>query len=63
MYKRKTKDEWQLITDYGYGEEVETSFDDKKEADECLITYRTEKMGGYLPSLRSVRLRKKRVKI
>jgi len=32
MYKRKTRDRWDIVTDYGYGWEVETSEDTYKEA-------------------------------
>lgn len=63
MYKRKTKDVWQLITNYGYGSEVECEYEDKKEALADFAIYRKEKEEGYLPNLISVMLMKRRIKI
>ena len=62
-YVRKTYDEWELITNYGYGEEVECTYDNRKEAKADLCVYRKEKAAGYLPNLLSVRLKKRRRKI
>lgn len=63
MYKRKTKDIWQLITNYGYGSEVECEYEDEKEALADFDKYRKEKNEGYLPSLISVMLMKRRIRI
>lgn len=63
MYKRKTKDMWQLITNYGYGCEVECEYDNEKEAIEDFDKYRKEQKEGYLPQLISVMLFKRRIKI
>ncbi|MCR4991668.1 MAG: hypothetical protein K6A45_01335 [Lachnospiraceae bacterium] len=60
-YIRKTHDVWELVTNYGYGEEVECSYDSKKEAKADYAVYRKEKRSGFLPSLLSVSLRKRRV--
>ncbi|MCR5726447.1 MAG: hypothetical protein K6G24_03175 [Lachnospiraceae bacterium] len=60
-YMRKTRDIYELVTNYGYGEEVESSYDSRKEALADFKTYKREKRQGFLPSLLSVRLRKKRV--
>ena len=63
MYKRKTKDVWQLITNYGYGKEIECEYEDEKEAIEDFEKYRKEQKEGYLPSLISVMLMKRKIKI
>ena len=60
-YVRKTHDVWELVTNYGYGEEVEVSYDSRKEANADLKVYKREKRLGFLPFLLSVRLRKRRV--
>lgn len=63
MYKRKTKDVWQLITNYGYGTEVECEYEDQKEALDDFERYKKEKTEGFLPNLISMMLFKKRIKI
>lgn len=59
-YVRKTKDVYQLITNYGYGAEIECVYDDEKEALADYAKYRKEKEEGYLPNLISVMLFKRR---
>ena len=39
-YVRKTKDRWDLMSNYGYGWECEVSYDTYKEAKADLIAYR-----------------------
>lgn len=39
-YVRKTKDVWDLMSNYGYGWESEVSYNTYKEAKEDLIAYR-----------------------
>lgn len=55
-YKRKTKDEWQLWSNYGYGWEHEISEDTWKEMRERLKEYRQNTNGNF-------RVKKVRVKI
>jgi hypothetical protein len=45
MYIRKTKDEYQLITNYGYGWEVELTEETYKEAKTQLKCYRENASG------------------
>jgi len=42
MYVRKTRDRWDIMTNYGYGWECECSEYDLKEAKSTLRTYREE---------------------
>lgn len=58
MYKRKTRDRWDIMTNYGYGWECECSEYTRKEALEQLKCYR-ENVGGMC----SVRLEKHRERI
>lgn len=60
-YKRKTKDIWQLITNYGYGNEVEIQSDDYISIKQDYISYKKEKEQGFLPELRILKLKKRRV--
>lgn len=60
-YKRKTKDIWQLITNYGYGNEVEIESDDYISIKQDYISYKKEKEQGFLPELRILKLKKRRV--
>jgi hypothetical protein len=62
MYKRKTKDIWQLITDYGNGSEVECEYENEEEALEDYKTYKEERKEGFIPTLKSIKLKKRRVK-
>lgn len=62
-YQRKTKDEYDLVTDYGYGKEVECTYDTYKEAYEDYKTYRAERAAGYLPTLQTIQIKKRRVKL
>lgn len=62
-YKRKTKDIWQLITNYGYGSEIECEYDDEEEALEDFDRYKKEQNEGFLPNLISVMLMKRRIRI
>lgn len=62
-YKRKTKDVWQLITDYGYGKEVECEYEDRDEAKNDYKTYRQERKEDFLPNLVSIELKKRRIKL
>ena len=62
-YVRKTKDIYELVTNYGYGEEVECSSDDHREIKWDYDRYIAEKTEGYLPELKSVRIRKRRERI
>lgn len=39
-YVRKTKDVWQLLSNYGYGWECEVEYEDKEEAKADLKSYR-----------------------
>lgn len=57
MYIRKTKDEWELQGDYGYGWEYLSSYDDHQEARTDLRAYR-ENEPDYLH-----RIMKRRVKL
>lgn len=60
-YIRKTRDKFELVTNYGYGEGVECSYDSREEAVADLNAYKNEKRRGFLPTLLSVHLRRKRV--
>lgn len=62
-YQRKTKDIYELVTNYGYGEEVEMWAETYKEIKGYYNDYIREKMGGYLPELKSIRIRKRRERI
>ena len=55
-YTRKTVDEYQIITNYGYGWEVENTEDNYKDAKRSLKEYR-ENINA------QVKLEKKRVRI
>lgn len=57
-YKRKTRDRWDIETNYGYGWEAETSEYTLKEAREQLKCYRDNSCGRF-----AVRLKKRREKI
>lgn len=59
-YIRKTKDVWDLVTDYGYGKEVECTYTDRNEAVTDCQTYIDEKKKGFLPDLRTVYIVKRR---
>lgn len=59
-YIRKTKDVWDLVTDYGYGKEVECTYVDRDEAVTDCQTYINEKKKGFLPELRTVYIVKRR---
>lgn len=61
-YVRKTYDLYELMTNYGYGEEVETSSTNRGEIIADLKRYLEEKKLGFLPSLVSVRVRTRRVR-
>lgn len=61
-YVRKTKDIYELVTNYGYGEEVEYTADNQKEIHGVFLDYRNEKIAGYLPELVSIRIRHRRVR-
>lgn len=50
-YKRKTVDRWDIVTNYGYGWEVETSEYTLKEARETLKCYRDNSCGRYATKL------------
>lgn len=52
---------WELVTNYGYGNEVECSYDNYDEAKNDYERYLEEKRKGYLPMLRDIRLRRKKV--
>lgn len=56
MYQRKTRDRWDIMTNYGYGWECECSEYSYKEARQTLKEYR-ENISG------AVRLEKHREKI
>ena len=45
-YIRKTKDRWDLMSNYGYGWECEVSYDTYKEAKEDLKAYRENCANG-----------------
>lgn len=45
MYIRKTHDEWQLISNYGYGWEVELTEESKKEIYQRLKEYKENTNG------------------
>lgn len=62
-YKRKTKDIYELITNYGYGEEVESWAETYTEIKADYDAYMKEKMAGYMPELKSIRIRKRRERI
>lgn len=55
-YTRKTKDVYNLMSNYGYGWEVELTEDTKKEALERLKEYRENGNGQY-------KIEKKRIQI
>lgn len=55
-YKRKTRDEWVLLSNYGYGWDEELTEDTYKEAMEQLKTYRANTNGMH-------KIIKRRVKI
>ena len=55
-YQRKTKDVYNLMSNYGYGWEIELTEDTKKEAFERLKEYRENASGQY-------RIEKKRIPI
>lgn len=57
-YQRKTRDRWDIMTNYGYGWECETSEYTYKEAKEQLKCYRENACGRF-----SVRMEKHREKI
>lgn len=59
-YIRKTKDVWDLVTDYGYGKEVECTYADRNEAVADCQTYIDEKKKGFLSDLRTVYIVKRR---
>lgn len=58
MYKRKTRDRWDIETNWGYGWEAETSEYTLKEAKEQAKCYRENACGRY-----SVRITKHRERI
>lgn len=62
-HQRKTKDIYELVTNYGYGEEVESWAETYGEIKSDYDAYIKEKMGGYLPELKSIRIRKRRERI
>lgn len=55
MYKRKTRDRWDIETNYGYGWETEDSEYTYREAYEMLTCYRKESFGRF-----TVRMKKRR---
>jgi hypothetical protein len=57
-YKRKTRDRWDIMTDWGYGWEAETSEYTWTEARQTAREYRENACGRY-----SVRIEKHREKI
>lgn len=59
MYKRKTRDEWQVMGDYGYGHGFECvdTLNTRTEAKDSLKVYRENEMGV------SFKIVKKRVRI
>jgi len=59
-YVRKTKDIWELVTDYGYGEEVELWGETYEDVKGDYDAYIKEKTEGYMPELKSIRIRKRR---
>ena len=61
-YVRKTMDVYELITDYGYGKEVECTYTDKHEAYVDFFIYKQEQRAGYLPDLRYITVRTRRVR-
>lgn len=61
-YVRKTEDVYEIITDYGYGEEVEASYASAAEMRADYKIYLEERRNGYLPNLISIRARKRRVR-
>ncbi len=58
MYKRKTKDEGQIVTNYGYGREVECVEDTRREAWQRVKEYKENAQG-----LIEIKVFKKRVKL
>lgn len=56
MYERKTKDVYEIITDYGYGEEVETTELTLSDAKRQVRAYKDNARG-----LVNIRIRKRRV--
>lgn len=61
-YERKTYDEYQLITNYGYGEEVECTYDNAREMREDFKRYLEERRLGYLPNLLYVTVKHRRIR-
>ena len=59
MYKRKTVDEWQIWTDYGYGLEHETTETSRRDAREQVKCY----LSNCASILKEIKIIKKRVKI
>ena len=59
-YVRKTKDIYELVTNYGYGEEVEAWAETYDEIKGDYDAYVREKTEGYMPELKSIRIRKRR---
>jgi len=53
-YTRKTRDEFALIANYGYGEEEESRYDTRAEARQGLKEYRENGGGSYY--LKTVRV-------
>ena len=58
MYKRKTRDRWDIVTNWGYGWEVENSEYTREDARRGYKEYRENSAGRY-----SVRLEKHREKL
>lgn len=50
---------WQLVTDYGYGEEIEEQSDDYNSLKNDYDHYVREKEQGFLPGLKSIRIKRK----
>lgn len=61
-YTRKTVDVYELVTDYGYGKEVECTYTDRHEANMDFFRYKQEQRAGYLPTLRYITIRTRRVR-
>lgn len=57
-YQRKTRDRWDIETNYGYGWDVECSEYTVKEARQTLKEYRENSCGRF-----AVRLKKRREKL
>lgn len=62
-YTRKTKDIYEMVTNYGYGEEVEMWAETYEEIKGYYDAYIKEKTEGYMPELKSIRIRKRRERI